>query len=71
RYGSWSLYNTRKFVDYSDAEASANSLSIEHPELDFRIVYADFDLIPVIVFRGGVKFAQLGDAPVAPAEMGD
>lgn len=71
RYTAWTRHNTRRFVDYEEAEASANSLSVEHPELDFRIVYADFDLIPVIVFRGGVKFAQLGDAPVAPQEMGD
>lgn len=71
RYTAWTRHNTRRFVDYEEAEASANSLSVERPELDFRIVYADFDLIPVIVFRGGVKFAQLGDAPVAPQEMGD
>jgi len=71
RYTAWTRHNTRRFVDYEEAETSANSLSVEHPELDFRIVYADFDIIPVIVFRGGVKYAHLGDAPVAPAEMGD
>ena len=71
RYTAWRRHNTRRFVDYEEAEASANNLSIQHPEQDFRVVYADYDPLPSIVFRGGVKYAHLGDAPVAPAEMGD
>ncbi len=71
RYTPWSRYNTRQFVEYEEAEHSATALSIEHPELDFRVVYADRHAIPSIAFRGGVKYAQLGDAPVAPSETGD
>jgi len=71
RYASWSRFNARRFVEYEEAEGSAKALSIEHPDRDFRVVYAELNTIPSIIFRGGVKYAHLGDAPVAPTENGD
>lgn len=68
RYTAWSRHSLRRFVDYRDAEDEARTLSIQHPDRDFRIVYWDIDNIPCILWRGGVKYAQLGDAPVAEPE---
>lgn len=71
RYPAWTRHNLRRFVEYRDAEEEARTLSIQHPDRDFRVVYADFNTIPAIVFRSGVQYAQLGDAPIAEPEKGN
>jgi len=70
RYTLWSRFNTRQYVELEEAFADAESLSRQHPERDFRVIYAELNTIPSIVFRGGVKFAQLGDAPIDDSEKG-
>ncbi len=69
RYTAWKRHSLRRFVEYRDAEEEARTLSLQHPDRDFRVVYADFNSIPAIVFRSGVQYAQLGDAPIAGPEL--
>ncbi len=68
RYTLWTRFNTRQYVELEEAFADAEALSRQHPERDFRVIYTDLVILPCIVFRGGAKYAQLGDAPIDELE---
>ena len=71
RYTNWTRFNTRQYVELDEAFEDAEALSRQHPERDFRVIYTDFVILPCIVFRGGAKYAQLGDAPIDDSEKGN